>query len=510
MLHSHRHRRFHELPSIKPESSFPGADRKQPPPIHPLEKALLVVVAVHLVFLPWALGAMHVWSQCVSFVLSIVGLGLAIRTRDYSGEYSDEAPYQLHLLRKLLRFPIFWLGILFLAYIVIQALNPAWEYATDGQFWWIQGIPCIEWLPKGMRTPFDQASPWRSLMIYSSAWMSVCAVWTGFTRRKTLRNLLIVLAVNAFVLALLGLVQRADGASKIFWSWTPPAAYFVSSFIYRNHAGAYFDLLLAVTCALAFWFYRRQTRRQESSSPAMVFAFFAIVVAGIVLYSYSRGGTLLMLGFLAVVSAIFVRTLYSQSGSGRSPLLAVTLVAACMGFAGLGLLSLKTDQISDRMQELGQDIQEGEHYQRWMMAQATWEMAQDQLVTGRGAGSFRYYFPIIQAHYPELYNYAGTPKHCFWEHAHDDYLELLNELGIVGCALLAAGFLYYIVRLAMLRVWQNPPIAILLLGCLVTMVHATIDFPFFNPAILITWCCLWPVTIQWLEIERQSRGTTSR
>jgi hypothetical protein len=61
----------------------------------------------------------------------------------------------------------------------------------------------------------------------------------------------------------------------------------------------------------------------------------------------------------------------------------------------------------------------------------------------------------------------------------------------------------------MLRVWRNPPIAIMLLGCLVTMLHATIDFPFFNPAILITWCCLWPVMIRWLEIERQQHGERS-
>jgi len=27
------------------------------------------------------------------------------------------------------------------------------------------------------------------------------------------------------------------------------------------------------------------------------------------------------------------------------------------------------------------------------------------------------------------------------------------------------------------------------------------DFPFFNPAVLITWCCLWPIALRWLEIE---------
>jgi hypothetical protein len=54
-----------------------------------------------------------------------------------------------------------------------------------------------------------------------------------------------------------------------------------------------------------------------------------------------------------------------------------------------------------------------------------------------------------------------------------------------------------------LRVWRNVPAGILLLGCLVIIVHAALDFPFFNPAVLITWCCLWPVILRWLEIENQ-------
>jgi hypothetical protein len=56
-----------------------------------------------------------------------------------------------------------------------------------------------------------------------------------------------------------------------------------------------------------------------------------------------------------------------------------------------------------------------------------------------------------------------------------------------------------------LRVWRHSPASILLLGCLVTMAHATLDFPFGNPAILTTWCCLWPILLRWLEIESQPK-----
>ena len=78
-----------------------------------------------------------------------------------------------------------------------------------------------------------------------------------------------------------------------------------------------------------------------------------------------------------------------------------------------------------------------------------------------------------------------------------------SEVGALGCSLLVAGWLYYIARLIRLRCWRHPLAALLLAGCLVTMLHAGFDFPFFNPAILITWCCLWPVMVRWLELEQQ-------
>jgi O-antigen ligase len=175
-------------------------------------------------------------------------------------------------------------------------------------------------------------------------------------------------------------------------------------------------------------------------------------------------------------------------------------------FVGLGLSTLKTDRMTERMKALEQEAESGPQNTRLVVAQATWEMAQDQLLTGWGAGSFRFYFPVYQLAHPGIIISGDSHKRMRWEHAHDDYLELLAEVGAVGCGLLAAGFLYGAVRLVRLRVWRDPPVAILLLGCLVTMLHATIDFPFFNPAILITWCCLWPLMIRWLEIEQQRRA----
>lgn len=51
------------------------------PPIHPFEKLLVGLVALHLCFLPWALGATHFWSEEISLAFSILGFLLALLPR---------------------------------------------------------------------------------------------------------------------------------------------------------------------------------------------------------------------------------------------------------------------------------------------------------------------------------------------------------------------------------------------------------------------------------------------
>jgi O-antigen ligase len=240
----------------------------------------------------------------------------------------------------------------------------------------------------------------------------------------------------------------------------------------------------------------------ERSSPAVVFGVFALVLVMVVLYSFSRGAIMLMAGFLAVVVGVAGVRSFTSRDTDRSPLITVVLSLLFLGFLGLGLASLKTGGLIDRLETLSKGVEDVSAKSRLVAAQATWEMAQDNLVTGWGAGSFRFYFPVYQVRYPEIT--MNDERRVLWEHAHDDYLELLAEVGAIGCGILAAGFLLYLARLSRLRVWRHPA-AILLLGSLVTMIHATFDFPFFNPAILITWCALWPVMLRWLEIE-QPRG----
>lgn len=467
---------------------------------------MLGLVAAQLVFLPWAIGGMRVWSQWIGFALAVLTFACSLLPRNYSDPGGGQVPFRLYTWPKLLRFPFAWLGLALLGYITAQALNPAWRFETDGAGWWMQAIPHTAWLPTGVEVPFSRWGPWRMLMIYSSVWLTVCAAWIGFTRRRSFQILAATLAGNAFVLATVGIAQRALDTDKMFGFWKPPASYFVSSFVYKNHAGAYFNLLLALCAGLAFWHYERGQRRLDKSSPAGVFAFFGTAVAMIVFFSYSRTATLLMAAFLTITLGIFIwRMFLRRSPEQRSPLMLILLLVGFVAFARIGLVSLKTETAVEKMEEMQAMVATDGLGVRADATKATLDMAWAKPLTGWGSGSYRFLFPKYQQRYPTVF--AGKDgKRMYWEHAHNDYAELFAELGFIGGGLLLLGLGFAAWKTATLGMWRNPLTLFLLLGCLMTLAHCYVDFHFYNPAILSTWWVLLFGAIRWAEIGEQSGG----
>jgi O-antigen ligase len=497
------------------------------PKLHPAEKLVLGVVATHLVFLPWALGTMHVWSQGTSFCLAILGFGIALRPRRHLSRDGgfDEPLDQLGALslskrlttgatprrigiqrsfQNLIRFPLFWLGLAFLVYVLIQALNPAWEYQLAGGYWWLQKIDCVRWLPAGMRAPFAISNPWRSLMIYTDAWLLVNTLWVGFTRRRSLQILFTVLGCNAFALAIFGLAQKALHLELIFGFWKPPASYFVSSFIYKNHAGAYFNLLLCLTIGLFFWYSYRSQRHLDKSSPGSVFAFFSLAITAIIFFSASRTATLLM-GVIVLSVAVYYFLKKRQNKADLMDNLPIWFPLGCVILFGfVAIYSLDTGTIIDRLYEAAETAEVDGTGIREVVSRATLEMAKDNLACGWGAGCYRYYFPVYQVRYPELERDDGRGHKLFWEHAHNDYVETLAEVGLVGLSLAALWLGCAAWLMIRARVWENSLALFATLGLVITAVHSTVDFNFQNPAIMLTWCALVPAIILWAERDKRN------
>lgn len=472
--------------------------------VHPLEAGLLCVVATELALLPWSWGGMKPWSHILSLVLSASAALLALWPRTYEDRSEGKPPFRLFTWPKLLKFPVFWLGLALLLYVTVQALNHAWIFETDGQVWWLKAVAGHpRWLPSGVRVPFDHWGPWRLLIIYASTLITVWAIWIGFTRRWTYQALFTVLATNGFLLATVAIAQRLAGNGKVLWLFEPSTSYFVAAIPYKNHAGAYFNILLALTFGLGFWYYLRSTRRHDKSSPAIMFLFFCSAIALAIVFSFSRASVMLMVGLIGLYATLHAVHLIRSSSGLRGCLVPVVLLTMLGGFLWLGLYSMRIEDVTKRFDKLLKDDRGWSIERRNLAAQATWDMARSRIVFGWGAGCFRSGFPLYQLKYDRI-SFDELHRRIYYEHAHNDFLETLAELGTVGSAILLMMFAYGVRRLIQARFWTNPMVVLTSAGILTTILHAWIDFPFQNPAILTTWAVVFFSSIRWLELDESN------
>ena len=73
---------------------------------------------------------------------------------------------------------------------------------------------------------------------------------------------------------------------------------------------------------------------------------------------------------------------------------------------------------------------------------------------------------------------------------------------IIGFVLIiVAGFAYWGILLIRNYAWQNPLSASVIVGLLFLVGMSWGEFIFYCPAILITWCALWPAVARWTILE---------
>ena len=473
---------------------------RAPVPLHPLERFLVAIASLHLCFLPWAMGARAPWAQVVSLGFAAVIFVVALWPRRYTGELAPDGEFTLHTWPRLLRFPLFWLGLGFLAYITIGALNPAWERVSTNLVWFIRSKEHIDWLPTSIEAPFARMNAWRMLVIYGACWLVVCALWTALTRRAAVQTILTVVVSNGLVLALVGIIQKMAGAKKILWFIASPADYFHATFVYKNHAGAYFNLLLVVTLGLAVWHHVRSLRRLERSSPAPVFAFGVVVIGACVFMSGSRTAMMLVAGYLVVALVVYLIWRGRDRSAVTNPAVSGLLACGTALFIAAAAYFLNLDHSIDQIQNVFGAGRKAAIDSRVTARTATFELFKDQPVTGWGAGSFRHAFPLHQQNYPEIFRGPDRLVY-FWDHAHNDYVQVLAELGIMGALFPLLALLWLVTKLCRLGALAQPAFLLMLLGFGLTLAHAWVDFPLYNPAILTTFCAVWILVTRWAELE---------
>lgn len=381
------------------------------------------------------------------------------------------------------------------------------------QAWW----PDLPWL--GTANAHASRLYLLAALAYAAAGALVLLLVT--TRRRCLQ-LLAALLAGGVLQALLAVVLHATRARhQLFFTDFDQGHRAMGTFPNPDHLAGYLELCLAAGLGLMLsQLGGGQAARHwhEGVSQAMAFVLSAKMLVRLMLVlmvvalvmTHSRMGNaaffLAMLGVGALVAAL--------SRQLRRP--AVWLVAS-MALVDIIIVGqwVGLDRVVDRLQETAESTQvdaapdlfagaalpprrEESLQQRLQVPLASTELVMQQPWFGHGGGTYEWKFSAVKP--------AGFPH--AWNHAHNDYVEVAADIGLVGLAfglVLAAATLFRAARL--LRDDTSRPsrgvgvAAWMALTCMA--LHSMVDFNLQIPANALTLTVLvmlvWATPRQWPE-----------
>lgn len=288
-------------------------------------------------------------------------------------------------------------------------------------------------------------------------------------------NLLPVVLIVTLVSGLLGLVQvLGDPNGPLYFYQITNNGMAVGLFANRNHQA----LLLAIGFPLLAFFAGRNVRTQSDANLKLWLAISAaILLLPLVLVTGSRAG--IGLSVLGLVSMPFVYRRPNLPGASRRAraedrwrylLAAIALVVVAVVVWGLFRANVldrftRPDTLED---------------QRGPMWAVVWHLVWKYLPFGSGFGSF---VEVYQIDEPNV-----LLDNSYWNHAHNDFLELLMTGGVVALAMLVAGGVWW--ARAAYEALRNPPRQALdsrltRLGSILVLMMAlasVTDYPLRTPA----------------------------
>lgn len=279
-----------------------------------------------------------------------------------------------------------------------------------------------------------------------------------FRNEREARLLCLTLAILGFFLAFLGSVQEFTSPGKLYWVRTPrEGGPIFGPYVNRNHYAGVMELLFpfAVLGSL---------KPGPSLSKRVMLGFAALLMIATVFLCASRGG------FVCVVlQSVLLGMMLLWRSRRLTLVVSLTLLFIVTGAFGIWLGS---DQLLGRLGKIGDDAG------RVQIAKDSIRMFEQHPVTGWGLGTF----PIA---YPKYRTFATD---LFVNEAHNDFVQLLVETGVLG---FAAGIgllvLVYIrglrkINRTLFGSWRSVAVGASLVGVTGLAVHSLFDFNLQIPA----------------------------
>ena len=406
-----------------------------------------------------------VWPQDWAIALIFVGSG-SLTLALWRGPLQN-APKPDRWLRVLL--------VMFVAYVLLQLLPLPQSLLSllspqrAEQVAALRQVAPVGFAPLTVFAPATLAYFFRIV-----AYLAVLVVIREITFRWKERCWLVIAPLLA-----IGVIEAGIGLMQVTEDW--PNGMARGTYVDRDHFAGLLEMILplAVMYALAAWL-RADTRHKSPALPALAAAGLG-TLAGVVLlaiiYSLSR------MGFVVALFALFAIGLLAAGQRLSSPRVRWLALGVLGCIVILAFVWLPPDQLIARFADLASsDSVAGDtrlHFWR-----ETLSLVGAYPLFGCGLGGYESAFRKFQITLPMMsVNFA-----------HNDYLQALAELGIIGGGILAALLIVIAVRAVSGTARQDTIDArFLAIGCvgsiLAMMLHSLVDFNMQIPAnaLLMSW-----------------------
>lgn len=312
-------------------------------------------------------------------------------------------------------------ALLFVVWAVIAFRDPNLKIIWNPLCWPLLGLLAIGLFQLVFRItayPFLTRVEILKLISYFLIFLLITQV---FRDRQELNGLAWAMMFLCFGVSLLGIVQRFTSEGSIYWfqKLTAGGDPF-GPFVNRNHFAGFAELTIPVGLSLLIF---RGLRRDTFPLAGLL----TVVPMGALILSGSRGGIVSFAFELAVVGLIA----RSRKRGAEPPRLAAL---ALVGLAALGLIGwLGASRAIERFSTLhAGDVSLA---RRGTMVRGATHIFLHYPLAGCGLGSLVAVYPKFETFYDGL----------VVDHVHNDYMELLAEMGLLG-ALCGGAFLWILFR----------------------------------------------------------------
>ena len=336
-------------------------------------------------------------------------------------------------------------------------------------------------------------------VLYAAYAIFAFLVYRHVGTRKRAEIFTLVLIASAVFQSFYGLAELFGGTQNIFrFQRTYYLGSATGTYINRDHFSGFLEMLLPLALgyllAKADFFKLKKGLSlreklvwfgQERLQKTLVFGLLAVIIGLGIVFSHSRTGLIIFVFTIFLMSSVLTITKRGRSGIKIVRGIAIAVIFAAI-FIGIGPLIERFTS-----QNLTKD-------DRWMYYGNTLKYVQDFPLLGTGLGTFAAIYPMYETKYnPGLV-----------DHAHNDYLEILAESGILGGGALILFAFGGVVWISSKWVKRRDPfvrgiVLGALAGVLALLIHSFFDFNLRIPANAAYFVALFAFAARAVEIKNQ-------